>query len=355
MENVLVRVPGKLYIAGEYAILTKARSAILVAVDRYLELDIQTSSEGVFESDKGFLVFDLDLHFVGDDLSLVKQAITYAYKFIDYHKVERKLVSIKALSELNHKDGRKYGLGSSAAIMAGILKGLILIHGLEIDNLELFKLVSLAQKEISALSSGGDIASIINGGYIFYQRYDVEWFLNTDLSIQSIYEPWPKLKIEPIKVDLHQLIVGWTGVSQSSETFIEQFNTFTANNPLYTLLYANKSYMYIRKLKEALMKRDTKNIYKYIVKVQNLLEKLTKKTGIPIVSKAFVDMIKIGKKYKTPIKVSGAGFGDCGIGILPLNKTSTKTLIQNEWNEIGITPIELKVSKGGIHAIKKER
>ena len=47
---------------------------------------------------------------------------------------------------------------------------------------------------------------------------------------KSIYEPWPKLKIEPIKVDLHQLIVGWTGVSQSSETFIEQFNTFTANN-----------------------------------------------------------------------------------------------------------------------------
>ncbi|SQC68686.1 phosphomevalonate kinase [Listeria fleischmannii subsp. fleischmannii] len=41
MTKIQVKVPGKLYIAGEYAVVESGHTAILTAVDRYITLTIE--------------------------------------------------------------------------------------------------------------------------------------------------------------------------------------------------------------------------------------------------------------------------------------------------------------------------
>lgn len=51
------RAPGKLYIAGEYAVVEPAQPAVLVTVDRYLSIQLTESSDvgRVFSSEYGQL------------------------------------------------------------------------------------------------------------------------------------------------------------------------------------------------------------------------------------------------------------------------------------------------------------
>ena len=78
--------------------------------------------------------------------------------------------------------------------------GILKFHDIAISKLDLFKLSVLAQIEISDITSGGELAASIYGGWVFYQRYDLIWILNKKGHIADVLEmTWPLLKIEKIK------------------------------------------------------------------------------------------------------------------------------------------------------------
>ena len=48
MKEVQVKVPGKLYIAGEYAVVERRQSAILLTVDSFLTVKIKDTSNDFY-------------------------------------------------------------------------------------------------------------------------------------------------------------------------------------------------------------------------------------------------------------------------------------------------------------------
>ena len=116
---------GKLYIAGEYAVVHPGHPAIIMATQRCIRVSIESSTQFILKSANS------DREIIFDDLSHSDQYWKYAvsalnvfYRLLKEKKRFHSAVSITIESDLDSVDGRKLGLGSSGAITAAIIKGL---------------------------------------------------------------------------------------------------------------------------------------------------------------------------------------------------------------------------------------
>src|SRR5699024_11798407 len=75
-------------------------------------------------------------------------------------------------SELEDTGGRKFGLGSSAAVTVAMIAALDEFYTLGLTQLERFKLALLATIAVSPRASGGDLAASTFGGWIRYTSPD---------------------------------------------------------------------------------------------------------------------------------------------------------------------------------------
>src|SRR5699024_3547607 len=122
---------------------------------------------------------------------------------------------LKIDSELDSPDGRKYGLGASAAVTVATVKALCAFYNLPVSKDKLFKLAAIADFEVQGNGALGDIAASVYGGYIAYHSFDREWLklARNEYTLNELVQlKWPQLKIEALNppVDLN-LLIGWTG------------------------------------------------------------------------------------------------------------------------------------------------
>lgn len=132
---ISVKAPGKLYIAGEYAVVETGYPAIIVALDQFVTVSINQADtigsivSSQFEENSiywrredGKMVFDNrdnPFHYI---LSAIRVTETYAKTL---HK-QLGVYHLTVESDLDAADGRKYGLGSSAAVTSLRLKRFVL-------------------------------------------------------------------------------------------------------------------------------------------------------------------------------------------------------------------------------------
>ena len=89
MNKVQIRVPGKLYIAGEYAVVEPGYSAIVTTVDLFLHLNITRSTEkygSIFS--KNFTKKPLSWHRVNHQVQLDHPNPDMNYILAAIHTVE---------------------------------------------------------------------------------------------------------------------------------------------------------------------------------------------------------------------------------------------------------------------------
>ena len=178
---ISLKVPGKLFIIGEYSVLKPGNEAILVAVNKFIHVTVEESKSYDFQSELGRFKWMLSEElpvFSYDTLKHAKAAIYTAHTFLKYKGVKPKVYEIKLTSEMMNEENQKYGLGSSGAVIVSVIKGILDLHGVKIRKLDLFKLAVLAQIEINDISSGGELAASIFGGWVHYKRYDLIWVMN---------------------------------------------------------------------------------------------------------------------------------------------------------------------------------
>jgi ERG8-type phosphomevalonate kinase len=200
---VVARAPGKLYIAGEYAVVEPGRPAVLVAVDRYVTVTV-TPTEGT-----GHIISDqtapraLAWHRVGDDLVVDPEQSPSRFVLAAIQTVEEVARSLGAPlgvydlridSELDDDSGRKFGLGSSAAVTVATVRALCAFHRLDLTRMEQFKLALLATLAVERSGSGGDVAASQFGGWIRYTAFDRERVRAERVArpaVELLREPWP--------------------------------------------------------------------------------------------------------------------------------------------------------------------
>jgi len=363
---ITISTPGKLILAGEWSILELGNTALVMAIDRFVNVSIEPSSTITFESESlgipsatfsySYPHLELLSELHSDHkktIECVHNAIEIALTYLHENKMRLKPFSLKSYSpHTTHttEEGKtvKLGIGSSAAATVGIIKALLAFHGLDTDDEAskniLFKLAYIAHEITqNKVGSGFDIAASTWGTTIAYQRFDFNWLHKQQkqktLSALTAL-PWPLLKIKPLCIpkNLH-LSVGFVGYSASTPLLIKKMMIFKKKHPSFYKNHIKKINDSVLSLSEALEKKDVSKILESITHNRNLLKKLSDKSGCNLETQELTQLIELAQISGGTAKFSGAGGGDCGIAIC--FDSGIKATIEKAWKENTIVPIEL--------------
>lgn len=349
-----VSVPGKLYIAGEYAVVEPGHPAVIVAVDQFITVKIETARKnGTIHSQQysdlpirwtrrnGELVLDHrenPFHYILEAIRLTEKYASEKGRILAFY-------DLKVTSELDNSNGRKYGLGSSGAVTVATVKALNFFYDLEMDEMTIFKISALAHLAVQGNGSCGDIAASAFGGWIAFSTFDHDWVIKKQKEwplSHLLFEDWPELTITKLKTPKNlRLLIGWTGSPASTSDLVDQVNqSKEEKNRAYQQFLAD-SKQCVQALIDAFVDEDVLMIKKMILKNRALLGELSQITGVMIETPALKELCELAIACGGAAKSSGAGGGDCGIviadqrtGILPL---------MSAWEKAEITPLPLHV------------
>ena len=363
------RAPGKLFIAGEYAVVEPGQPAVLIAVDRCITVRL-TESEGagrIHSSEYGQAPViwrreDDGEHIIVDErpFDYVLSAISTVEELRSGRGARPRYFDLEISSELNDADGRKFGLGSSAAVTVATIAALDEFYELGLTLTERFKLAVLATIAISTKASGGDLAASTFGGWIRYSSPD-RAALHAHREAHGVVSAmtcaeWAGCSARrvtpPSSVDL---LVGWTGSPASTEHLVKRVHTPSERadessaeysestpapeKPRPLVSFAAESHTLVDDLVAAFDADDAEASLTTIRSVRTLLRRLSDSTGSLIETEALHDLCEIAETHGAAAKPSGAGGGDCGIA-LAHSHTEAQTILSG-WEAAGIRPLDL--------------
>ena len=350
---IVAKAPGKLFIAGEYAVVTPGYSAVLVTVDRFINVTLkQTSLHGSIYSQQ-YNQLPLKWNRVNNQLTVDKKehplaylleaiAVTEEYALLNNKKLE--LYDLKDDSELISKDGIKYGLGSSAAITIATIRALLRFYEIDANDDLVFKLACLAHLNLGSNGSFGDLAAATYTGWICYTSFDRQAVLTyyQQHGLQAVLSlEWPLLKIERLQPLIGlDLMIGWTKSPQSTPTMVSKISK-SPTDPIYAQ-FLESSKAVVNQIVQGFKENDIEAVLDGIARNRVLLKTLNDDIETPELSK----LIAIANQFGVA-KTSGAGGGDCGIVLL--DKTQFGQQLIEQWQKADITCLPLNIYEKEFH------
>ena len=321
--NARVQTCGKLYLAGEYAVLTAGQPAIIKAIPIYMTGEIQAASAYRLTSD----MFEHSANLESDpDYALIQETVGAMNTYLLALDYQLQPFSLKISGKME-RDGKKFGIGSSGSVVILTLKAMAALYELDLEPELLFKLASYVLLKRGDNGSMGDLACIAYEDLIYYRSFDRELIRKrmdkVDL-LQLLAEDWG-FEIRSIKPRLAMdFLVGWTKQPAISKDLVNQVKSAISES------FLTGSRTQVDALERALLAGEQPVIQSSLEKASQLLETLS-----PVI---YTDRLKVLKEAAEGLncvaKSSGAGGGDCGIA-LSFDAASSKQLIQ-AWQEAGI-------------------
>lgn len=318
----IVKTGGKLYIAGEYSVLTPNQSAIIKNIDIFMQAEIKFSEKYSIYSD----MYDYSVTLEEDDgnYSLITETVKIVNEYLQLKGVDIQPFDMKITGKME-KNGKKYGIGSSGSVTVLTVKAMAKLYSYNISSEEVFKLSSYVLLKRGDNGSMGDIACISYENLVMYTSFDrnliKEKMKNSSLA-EIMNLEWG-YKIEKIHCpEKYEFLVGWTGIpSISGKMIIEVKNSINKE-------FLEKSEEIIRNLKNGIEQGNKEIISENIRENGELLRKLNEK----IYSRKLLELVESAEGLDICAKSSGAGGGDCGIAI-SFNKNDTEKLLERWENE----------------------
>lgn len=351
-------IPGKLYLAGEYAVTQPYHAAIVFAVDRFISLHLEPcpKDQASIQS-TGFQDQALGWKRRGDDFQLEKKqpALDFLVQLIRFVESYAKscgcqLASyrLKISSQLDSSDGKKFGLGSSGAVSVGISRILSDFYQLQLTPLQIFKLATLAQLALGKNGSFGDLAASSFGGCLYYQCFDKPALqqLKENKSISELIDlPWKGLVIQSLSLhpDL-QLEVGWTQEPASTDQLVDQMEQAEERaTPFSEKEFWSASNRIVHDLVPALEENQFEKIKDLLADNRQWLKKLAHNRQMVIETPLLHKLIESSLHLGGAAKTSGAGGGDCGLALFNHLSPSQRQALHQEWEQAGILPLNLSI------------
>ncbi|KRL04220.1 phosphomevalonate kinase [Liquorilactobacillus oeni DSM 19972] len=353
---ITVKAPGKLYIAGEYAVVETGFPAILVALNQFVTVTVEESNDYGSINSKQYqenslywkregnnMVFDNrdnPFHYI---LSAIRLTEIYAQSL----NKEMKCYHLHIDSSLDSPDGKKYGLGSSAAVTVATIKALCRFYNLQMTKDKLFKLAAIAHLDIQGNGSLGDIAASVYGGWIAYRSFDRDW-LKTARKIYSLRKlitlKWPALNIELLEPPSNlQLLIGWTGSPASTSHLVDAVSLKKTEQRVAYEQFLAESKACISRMITGFRSKSINIIQKEIRFNRHLLKNLGKLSTVEIETPLLHRLCDSAEAVNGAAKTSGAGGGDCGIVVI--DKRLDTTELKRSWETAGIVPLNLHVHR----------
>lgn len=352
---ISVKAPGKLYIAGEYAVLEQNCPAVLVALDQYVYVDINASSSqtGVIYSKQ---YSQSSLHWMRKGTKIVidnrdnpfeyiLSAIKYTEKFVAEQGVRLRVFDLHVSSDLDAADGRKYGLGSSAAVTVATVEAILTFYHMSYTRDLLFKIAAIAHYSVQQNGSAGDVAASVYGGWLAYQTFNknkLRQELRHKPFSDVITEAWPGLRIQKLTPPQGlQLVIGWTQKPASTSQLVDQSNAQKAVRQNSYAQFLLNSRRCVLKMVAGFLNGDIAVIQKQIRENRFILQQFGRMNQIAVEIPRLTKLIDIAERYNGAGKTSGAGGGDCGI-VIASDKTNI-TALKRDWRKVGILPLSFHV------------
>ena len=319
----IVKTCGKLYWAGEYAILEPGQLALIKAIPIYMTAEIKASNNYRLYSD--MFSYSVDLR-PDSSYDLIQETVALVEEYLTAQGVEMQPFSLDVRGKME-REGKKFGLGSSGSVVVLVIKAMLAFYERLADRELLFKLASAVLLKRGDNGSMGDIACIVSEELVLYQSFDREkvaqWLEKEELQAVlardwgfSIRSVEPALKFD--------FLVGWTKEVAVSSHMVKQIK----DNMNSSFLQASKET--VANLVKALEVGQEEIIIDLLEQASQLLEDLSSDIYTP----SLRQLKNASRDLKAVAKSSGAGGGDCGIA-LSFDQDST-TLLKKRWADLGI-------------------
>ncbi|NJQ01133.1 phosphomevalonate kinase [Streptomyces zingiberis] len=405
-RRVTRRAPGKLLVAGEYAVLEPGRPAVVVAVDRYVTVTAG-DADGTVRTDHpahpgspaetagsapcgdapaspgpgtADVIVDSDL--VGHEVGLRRTPeglrvlpgqgfpATAAVPAVLAHVVSA-VETVEALAEAApvgrrplgpaavrltirsdlHDGGVKTGLGSSAAVTVATVRALAEYHGTPLPDRECLRVALLAGVRVNAGPSGADLAAAACGGWVAYRAPDRRALLagvRRDGVAATLAAPWPGFAVRPLPppsgVTLH---VGWSGSPASTPDLVAGLTAGPWWHSDARGRFLDDSEDCVTRMVRALEDDRPADLLASVRTARRLLDRLDGEAAQGVVTEPLRRLCEVAEACGAAAKPSGAGGGDCGIALLPGDGSAASAApLHRRWREAGITPLPLAVAAG---------
>ena len=319
----IVKTCGKLYWAGEYAILEPGQLALIKAIPIYMTAEIKASNNYRLYSD--MFSYSVDLR-PDSSYALIQETVALVEEYLTAQGVELQPFSLDIRGKME-REGKKFGLGSSGSVVVLVIKAMLAFYERLADRELLFKLASAVLLKRGDNGSMGDIACIVSEALVLYQSFDREkvaqWLEKEDLQL-VLDRDWG-FSIESVEPGLEfDFLVGWTKEVAVSSHMVKQIK----NHMDASFLQASKET--VANLVKALQTGHEEKVIEQLEKASLLLEDLSSDIYTP----SLRQLKNASRDLKAVAKSSGAGGGDCGIA-LSFDQDST-TLLKKRWADLGI-------------------
>lgn len=309
----VVVAPGKIFIMGEYAVLEGA-PAVVAAVSRF----------AVGQYIPGY---EPDSDFVAEAVRATRLGIGDRGEALPSGSV---LVDSAAFSA----NGRKLGLGSSAAVTAASVAAVLELVGLPVAaNRDLcFSLAETAHRQAQGgVGSGADVAAAVHGGLLQYRRPPGGYPITERLE-----------RPEELRV-----VVFAEDRSSSTPDLIRGVRAFADRNPSGYASAMRPLREHAELFVEAFAAANVPDLLTTARAFAVALGDLGTFSGVPIVTSRFEIASNLAINLGGAAKPSGAGGGDIGVGLF--GDEEAATTFASRVAQLGLRVIDAPLEAKGVH------
>ena len=321
--KIQVQTCGKLYLAGEYAVLSPGYAALIKNIPIYMRAEIEAADSYELDSDlfshKASLSPDADYGLIQETIQLMNDYLSLLQR-----PLRPFALTVRGKME---KGGCKFGLGSSGSVVVLTIKAMAVFYQLEISSDLLFRLAAVVLLKRGDNGSMGDLACIAYEQLVYYRSFDRmairQRLVDTNL-LEILKHDWG-YEIKPIHPSLTcDFLVGWTREPAISSDLVKQVK-LSLNEDFLT-----QTQLQVDSLKEALLSADKIAVKDSLLTASQLLDSLS-----PLIYTEKLQALREASQGLDCVaKSSGAGGGDCGFA-LSFATEDSQTLIQR-WQEAGL-------------------
>lgn len=321
-----VQTGGKLYLAGEYAVLTPGCGAVIQFIPIYLSATIQEANTYQLVSDLFGYKVDLTPN---KDYALIQETIQLMEEWLKDQGIAPKPLDLHLRGTLG-EEGKKYGIGSSGSVVLLVIKAMAALYEIDLSPDLLFRLAAVVLVQRGDNGSMGDLACIAYEDLIYYQSFDRAWLheVLTSQPLSQVLDLDWNYQIRVIQPAVsYDFLVGWTKEPAISSDLIRQIKGAIKED------FLKESQTAVKNLEKGLREGNQREIEASIQRADQNLKSLNHL----IYTQALKVLQQATEGLSACAKCSGAGGGDCGIA-LSFDPVETQTLI-DRWKEQDIEVI----------------
>jgi phosphomevalonate kinase len=331
--RVVARAPGKLFVLGEYAVLDGC-PAVVAAIDRVVEVALELGAPGAtVQINSAIVSAEFSTTAPPAETGPLRFATAAFHSaLVAFPEIARRKAVITIMSHLDGRQGTKLGLGSSAAVTAGVVAAVFAAAGQDLTagccRDRLFSVALEAHRRVQGkLGSGADIAASVHGGLVLFRPR----------------EGMPQ--ITPLSLPSHaSLLAAWTGEPASTPDLVQRYRSARNGSATKRAAFVQGTRTCVDDFVAGLARGSVS--LSAVLANGRLLEQFAADFDLPLLTPGLHQLVSVARAEGAAAKISGAGGGDCGIALTCDEETARR--VRAAWHAASLHPLDLNISDKGV-------